>query len=74
MLGERIERNLYKVLECLIRAKYAKERKELLERANLLLVILRFQVRLAKDLPCLAARASRQRLQNSYAERPAIRA
>ncbi len=53
VLGERIERNLYDVLELLIRAKYTKQRQELLEQANLVLEILRFQMRLAKDLQCL---------------------
>src|ERR1700684_1157358 len=53
VLGERIERNLYDVLEILIRAKYNKQRHELLEQANLLLEILRFQMRLAKNLQCL---------------------
>jgi hypothetical protein len=52
-LGERIERNLYDLLETLIRAKYTRERRELLEEANLLLKILRFQMRFAKDLACL---------------------
>jgi hypothetical protein len=53
VLGERIERNLYDLLEILIRAKYSKHRQELLEQANLVLEILRFQMRLAKDLQCL---------------------
>ena len=53
VLGERIERNLYDLLEILIRAKYTKHRQELLEQANLVLEILRFQIRLAKDLQCL---------------------
>ena len=53
MLGERIERNLYDLLETLIRAKYTKHRQRLLEDANLTLEILRFQMRLAKDLQCL---------------------
>lgn len=53
VLGERLERNLYDVLEILIRAKYRRERKELLDQANLNLEILRFQIRLAKDLQCL---------------------
>jgi hypothetical protein len=53
VLGERIERNLYNLLETLIRAKYTRERRPLLEQANLVLEILRFQVRLAKDLQCL---------------------
>ena len=53
VLGERIERNLYELLETLIRAKYSRERRPLLEQANLTLEILRFQMRLAKDLQCL---------------------
>ena len=53
VLGERIERNLYGLLETLIRAKYTKQRQRLLEDANLTLEILRFQMRLAKDLQCL---------------------
>jgi hypothetical protein len=47
VLRERIERNLYDPLEILIRAKYTKHRQELLEQANLVLEILRFQMRLA---------------------------
>jgi 23S rRNA-intervening sequence protein len=53
VLGERIERNLYTLLETLIRAKYTKDRRRLLEEANLGLEVLRFQMRLAKDLHCL---------------------
>jgi len=53
VLGERIERSLYNLLETLIRAKYTKQRQRLLEEANLVLEILRFQMRLAKDLQCL---------------------
>ena len=53
VLGERIERNLYDPLETLIEAKYTKQRQPLLDKANLLLEILRFQMRLAKDLQCL---------------------
>src|SRR5262245_15134218 len=55
VLGERIERNLYGLLETLIAAKYTKGRRRLLEDANLSLEVLRFQVRLAKDLQCLKA-------------------
>ena len=53
VLGERIERNLYSLLETLITAKYTKNRQRLLEDANLSLEVLRFQMRLAKDLQCL---------------------
>ena len=49
MLGERIERNLYDLLEILIRAKYDRQRQALLMQANLVLEILRFQIRLAKE-------------------------
>jgi 23S rRNA-intervening sequence protein len=53
VLGERIERNLYGLLEILIRSKYARNKAKLLEEANLALEVLRFQMRLAKDLQCL---------------------
>jgi len=53
VLGERMERSLYDVLELLIEAKYKKENLAVLDAANLKLEILRFQVRLAKDLQCL---------------------
>lgn len=53
VLGERIERNLYDLLETLIKARYTRQRQPLLEQANLILEILRFQVRMAKDLQCL---------------------
>jgi 23S rRNA-intervening sequence protein len=56
VLGERIERNLYILLETLIQAKYTKNRQRLLEQANLTLEVLRFQMRLAKDLQCLKVR------------------
>jgi hypothetical protein len=53
VLGERIECNLYDLLETLIKARYTRPRQALLEQANLTLEVLRFQMRLAKDLPCL---------------------
>ena len=59
VLGERIERGLYGLLETLIRAKYTRDRQALLDQANLELEILRFQMRLAYDLECIR--------QNSYA-------
>ena len=49
VLGERIERTLYDLLEILIRAKYAKQRQLLLEQANLTLEILRFQMCFSQD-------------------------
>jgi hypothetical protein len=39
--------------ETLIQARYTRNRQKLLEQANLTLEILRFQMRLAKDLQCL---------------------
>src|ERR1700721_916152 len=53
VLGERIEGNLYDLLELLIQAKFSRERMGRLRRAHLLLEVLRFQMRLAKDLQCL---------------------
>src|SRR3954470_2203079 len=53
VLGERIERKLYDLLEILIRAKYTRQRQEFLEQANLVLEFLRFQLRIAQDLQCL---------------------
>ena len=55
VLGERIERQFYDLLETLIEAKYSRQRQELLQNANLKLEILRFQLRLAKDLECFKA-------------------
>ena len=57
VLGERLERTLYDLLEMLIQAKYSRDRKSLLDEANLKLEILRFQMRLAKDLQCLQAKS-----------------
>ena len=69
VLGERIERNLYGLLETLIRAKYTKHRQRLLEDANLSLEVLRFQMRLAKDLQCLKSRELRLRRQGDRRDR-----
>jgi hypothetical protein len=53
VLGERLERNLYDLLETLIQARYSRDRQPLLVQANLTLEVLRFQTRLARDLNCL---------------------
>jgi hypothetical protein len=53
VLGERIERRLYDLLECLIQARYTKDRAALLRQANLSLEVLRYQMRLAHELRCL---------------------
>src|SRR3954471_22846264 len=48
VLGERLERSLYDLLETLVRARYTRNRQPLLEQANLTL-----EIRLARDLHCL---------------------
>ena len=53
-LGIAIENRLQTILSLLLRAKYAKEKRRLLEEANIELEILRFQVRMAKDLKAFA--------------------
>ena len=53
VLGERMERQLHSILENLIRARYTPARRTILEQVNVDLEILRFQLRLAKDLRCL---------------------
>ena len=53
VLGERIERNLYDLLETLLQARYTRERQALLGQANLTQEVLRFPMRLARDLQCL---------------------
>ena len=50
VLGERIERNLYDLLELLIRAKYTRQRQPFLEQANLTLEILRQEARRSRRL------------------------
>ncbi len=52
-LGERMERRLYDLLELLLKAKYSGQKAGLLRQANMELELLRFQLRLAKDLECL---------------------
>src|SRR5436309_14305650 len=53
VLGERIARNLYDLLETLLQAKYPRQRQPLMEQADLLLGILRCHMRLAQDLQSL---------------------
>jgi hypothetical protein len=53
VLGERMERRLYDLLETLLQARYVRDRQGLLQQANLTLEVLRFQMRLAHDLQCL---------------------
>jgi hypothetical protein len=49
LLGDRILCNVYELLDLLIEAKYTKNKVPMLERANLRLEQVRFQVRLAHD-------------------------
>ena len=49
LLGDRILRNVYDVLDLLIEAKYSREKAGFLDRANLILERTRFQARLAHD-------------------------
>lgn len=53
VLGDRIERHLYDVLESLVEAKYTRNCRDLLDAVNRQLEKLRFLLRLAKDLKCL---------------------
>ena len=50
VLGERIETRMLAVLEFLVRAAYAREKRGYLEQANADLQVLRLLVRLGKDL------------------------
>lgn len=52
-VGVRLEERVTEILELLLRAKYRRERAELLQEANLSLELLRFQFRTVKDLKCL---------------------
>jgi hypothetical protein len=54
-LGLVIESRMQVILALLLRAKYSKDKRAFLEEANLELEILRFQVRLAKDVRALPA-------------------
>ena len=64
-LGQRIEKQLYKVLECLTVARYERANRRHLEKANLRLELLRIQTRLARDLQCLKGSSSPGRALNS---------
>ena len=53
ILGEIIESNLYSILEDIIEAKYTKEKLPILQKTNIKLEKLRYQMRIAKDLKIL---------------------
>ena len=50
MLGDRIQTTLYDILDGLIRARYAREKIDMLESLNVELAVLRYQTRLCQDL------------------------
>jgi len=50
LLADRIERVLLDILEMLIEAVYSKEKRGILIRVNLKLDVLRFMMRIAKDM------------------------
>ena len=50
LLADRIERILLDILEMLIEAVYSKNKREILIKVNLKLDILRFMMRIAKDM------------------------
>ena len=56
-LGRDMEGRLQAILALLLRAKYTREKGALLAEANIELEVLRFQVRLAKDLGVLPAKS-----------------
>lgn len=56
-LGLAMENRLQRILELLLRAKYSRDKAVFLNDANMELEVLRFQVRLAKDLKVLSAKS-----------------
>lgn len=56
MLGDRLQKSLLELLEGIIRARYRRDRLEILEHLNTELNVLRYQVRLCFDLKLLDER------------------
>ena len=56
-LGYAMEGRMQRILELLLKAKYRKEKKALLDDVNIELELLRFQLRLSKDLAVLAVKS-----------------
>jgi len=50
LLADRIEKILLEILEMLIEANYSKQKREILIKVNLKLDILRFMMRISKDM------------------------
>lgn len=53
-VGDRMERQVYGVLDGLLRAKFTRDRAGLLRQVNLELEVFRFQLRMARDLKCFS--------------------
>ena len=56
-LGYAMEGRMQRILELLLKAKYRKDKKVLLDDVNIELELLRFQLRLSKDLAVLAVKS-----------------
>lgn len=56
-LGTAMETRMQTILALFLRAKYSREKKDILNNANIELEILRFQLRLSKDLKILAVKS-----------------
>ena len=56
-LGVAMEGRLHRILELLLRAKFSRQKASFLNDANMELEVLRFQVRLAKDVKALPSRS-----------------
>ena len=56
-LGTSIEKRLFDILALLLKAKFSKEKTGFLNEANIELEILRFELRLAKDLNVLPVKS-----------------
>ena len=56
-LGSAMENRMQKILELLLKAKYHREKKVILNDVNIELEILRFQLRLSKDLKVLSVKS-----------------
>jgi hypothetical protein len=56
-LGIAIENRLQSILSLLLKAKYQRDKTSFLEQANIELEILRFQLRMAKDLKAMAVQS-----------------
>lgn len=56
-LGYAMENRMQKILQLLLKAKYYKDKRAMLNDANIELEVLRFQLRLSKDLNILSVKS-----------------